>query len=325
MTSFKLSDWPYVDPTSEYDSNVNGCLLDGVALYTVPEDEKDPAPGYIPDAKPGFLTTIAVGRIPFDSPQAVETALTNSIKVEAQSVAYKQNVLHAMSMFFLKGRHWSPVNAMPPYGQYVPCSKDLPGMTKECTATTDDGAVLSENQKAHFLNAQNYKSTILYEVMKPEGASPVVSPDPLTYQNVKTALSTLDFGYVNLAGHGGPTGIGRTYWSDIVANGQVDSPTEPFPYEGVNEILYNTVFDTGGLDYVPPAGAKGAIFQAVACSAGSGLDQDSFGASILKEGHGVGFIGALVDVLGELDGTDRPAAARPEPAVGGRPLADAFH
>ena len=49
----KLSDWPYVDPTSEYDSNVNGCLLDGVALYTVPEDEKDPAPGYIPDAKPG--------------------------------------------------------------------------------------------------------------------------------------------------------------------------------------------------------------------------------------------------------------------------------
>ncbi len=30
----KLSDWPYADPTSEYDSNVNGCLLDGVALYT---------------------------------------------------------------------------------------------------------------------------------------------------------------------------------------------------------------------------------------------------------------------------------------------------
>ena len=223
----------------------------------------------------------------------METALTNSIKVEAQSVAYKQNVLHAMSMFFLKGRHWSPVNAMPPYGQYVPCSKDSPGMTKECTASTDDAAVLSENQKAHFLNAQNYKSTILYEVMKPEGASPVVSPDPLTYQNVKAALSTLDFGYVNLAGHGGPTGIGRTYWSDIVGNGQVDSPTEPFPYEGVNEILYNTVFDIGGLDYVPPAGAKGAVFQAVACSAGSGLDQDSFGASILKEGHGVGFIGAL--------------------------------
>ncbi len=35
-----------------------------------------------------------------------------------------------MSMFSLKGSHWTPENAMPPTGQYLPCTKQSPGHGK---------------------------------------------------------------------------------------------------------------------------------------------------------------------------------------------------
>jgi len=284
----KLSDWPFVDPTSNFDSNGNGCLLDGVSLYRT---DRLPAPGYTPDVKPAFLPTIAVGRIPFDSPAAVETALTNSVRFEAQSRSFKQRTLHAMSMFALKGQHWTPVDS--PYGHFEPCTDASPGASGNCKHYTDDAAYYSEQDKTNFLTPRNYQSTVLYEAAKPEGACPVVSPKPLTQQNVLDELATFNYGVVNIAGHGGSAGIGRRYWENVNGNNQVDSPTEPLPFISLDEIGVATLVNKTGLSTLAPAGAKGAIFQADSCSVGSGLDEGSFGATLLADGHGVAFIGAL--------------------------------
>jgi hypothetical protein len=288
----KLSDWPYVDPTSDFDSNGNGCLLDGVASYLC---NVVPVAGYTPDAKPAFQPTISVGRIPFNTPQAVETALKNSLLFEAQSELFKGNVLHAMSMYTLKGQYWTPLDVPPESGGHaVPCPNDIDNTSsKECEAATGDGANLAEQMKADTLNPREYESVILYEAVKPEGACPVYSPTPLTHYNVTTTLSTTDYGLVNLAGHGGPSGVARTHWVNLNTNSIVDSPTEPLPFTSVNEIKYHPLLNKYGLGTLAPAGAKAAVFQTIACSTGSGVTEDSFGATLLEDGHGVAFLGAL--------------------------------
>lgn len=101
----KYSEWMYVDLVSDFDSNGNGCPLDGMSGHPVDDDF---APGYRPDAMPEYHLTVSVGRIPFNTPTKVKHALRNSMRFEQQSGDFKGSTLHAMSQPNLKGRYWTP-------------------------------------------------------------------------------------------------------------------------------------------------------------------------------------------------------------------------
>jgi hypothetical protein len=282
----KLTDWFYADLVSNFDTNGNGCLLDGISA-----DPTEYASGYAPDARPTFQATVAVGRIPFDTESAVHTALTNSMHFEQQSEAFKRRVLHAMSYFTLKGQYWAPYDD--PNGSYHACpGKGVPGVNKNCSGVTTDAAYVSEEGKSSFLNAGHYLSTIFYESAKPPGASSVVSPQPLTVQNVRDELEAQAYGFVNLAGHGNSSGVWRTvWWSDLNSNGIVDSPSEP-PTSG-DEIGGDTLLTTSWLNTLTPDNGYGAIYDVEACSTGNPLAQGNFGATLLEQGHGIAWVGAL--------------------------------
>ncbi len=280
----KYSDWYYADLVSEFDSNQNGCLLDGVATKV-----SDWAPGYMPDSMPAVQATVAVGRIPFATADAVFEALANSMGFEQQAQAFKQRALHAMSNVFLKGRSWSPKNSN--FGIYVLCPFET--ANKNCQSNTADSAFVSEFAKSAFLNLQGYLSTIFYEQTKPPGANPVQSPQPLTAQNLLSALQAQDYGLVNVAGHGGAEGVARTFWSDQNGNGQVDSPTAPLPNTSLDEIEGEDLLTRANLKSLLAGNGHGAIYVVAACSTGDPFDQDNFGASLLAGRHGVAWVGGL--------------------------------
>ncbi|MDY7080246.1 MAG: C25 family cysteine peptidase [Chloroflexota bacterium] len=298
----KYSDWYYADLTSDFDSNGNGCLLDGSLV----NPSKTPfAPGYgTPDTKPSFQATVAVGRIPFNTASAVRTALKNSMRFEQQSESFKRRALLAMSYYWMKGQYWSPLDDL--NGSYSPCPppKDsgVQGVDKICQDFTEDAAVFAEEMKVDFLNGNGYISTILYESAKAPDASPVVSPQPLTAQNLLDELEATTYGMVNVGGHGGSTGVGRAHWVSANGNGQVDSPTEPLPFYSVNEIAGGTLINNDGLDTLTPDNNHGSIYIAAACSTGYPLNY-SFGAKLLEQGHGVGWVGALntISVIAPVD------------------------
>jgi hypothetical protein len=287
----KYSDWYYADLVSNFDSNGNGCLLDGLGI----DPKQTPyAPGYAPDAWPTFQATVAVGRIPFKTADAVRNALANSMGFEQQSQSFKRRTLHAMSNVFLHGQSWVPKDD--PGGSYQPCPVE--GANKNCKSYTADPAYVSEYARTSFLNAQSYLSTIFYESAKPPDASPVVSPQPLTGQNVLDELEARDYGLVNVAGHGGASGVGRTYWQNANWSPTVDSPTEPLPFTSVDEITGGALLKTSGLNQLTPDNDHGAIYIAAACGTGDPFTEANFGATLLEGGHGIAWIGGLSMVGG---------------------------
>jgi hypothetical protein len=287
---YELSDWYYADLVSNFDSNGNGCLLDGVRIG---KDKVIPAPGYTPDTWPNFQATVAVGRIPFNTENAVRSVLANSMHFEQQSEWFKNQTLFAASHYWLEGQYWVPQNW--PDGIHKPCpvpeGEVVEFNSHTCAKETEDAANYVEAMKASFLNIKNYYTTIFYESVKAPGSSPVLSPLPLTAQNVLDALGTNYYGVVNLWGHGGHQGVYQTRYTDVNANGLVDSPTEPIPFN-TNEIAGGTILDTNGLATLAPDNSHGSVYIAAACSTGSPL-ADSFGSTLVEQGHGVGWIGAL--------------------------------
>ncbi len=289
---FELSDWYYADLVSDFDSNGNGCLLDGVRIGSA---KISPAPGYTPDTWPNFQATVAVGRIPFNTENAVRSVLANMMHFEQQSEWFKTQSLFASSHYWLKGQYWVPEGG--PGGTHKPCpvpkEETVTGNDHTCAKNTEDSANYTEGLKTHFLNpAYNYYPTIFYESVKAPGSSPVYSPLPLTTQNVLDALETNLYGVVNLWGHGSSQGVYRTQYIDINANSLVDSPTEPLTGINYNEITGGSVLDKNGLASLTPDKSHGAVYIAAACSTGYPL-VNSFGATLLEQGHGVGWVGAL--------------------------------
>jgi hypothetical protein len=291
----KYSEWMYVDLVSDFDSNGNGCPLDGMVGDPV---DHDFAPGYVPDTMPNYQVNVAVGRIPFNTPAKVEHALRNSMRFEQQSAAFKGRTLHAMSQPGLKGQYWIPQHD--PTGHYKPCPGPKGLITTMCSDDTNDAAYVSEYAKTQFLDILGFSSTRLYEEIKPEGAVMVATDPPLTYGHVLQALEEDDYGFVNLAGHGGSGGVGRTFWDDVNGNGVVDAPTEPrfvgdppSHLASIMEIKGAPLIETSGLETLTPANGRGAIYDMGSCSISSARDPNNFGASLLDGGHGVASIGAL--------------------------------
>ncbi len=287
---YELSDWYYSDLTSNFDSNGNGCLLDGVRIV---QDDIAAAPGYTPDTWPNFQATVAVGRIPFNDENTVRRALSNIIKFEQQSESFKNDTLFAASHYWLKGQYWVPTTW--PDGVHLPCpvpkDSNVDFNSKTCAEETEDAANYVENMKASYLDAYLYNTDVFYEPVKAPGSSPVYSPQPLNTQNVLDALEANRYGLVNLWGHGGTGGVYQTRYIDVNGNGLVDSPTEPDPFN-INEIEGGVVLDNDGLATLTPDKSHGAVYISAACSTSSPL-HNSFGATVLGQGHGVGYVGAL--------------------------------
>jgi hypothetical protein len=288
--NFELSDWYYADLVSNFDSNGNGCLLDGVRNDA---DGIVEAPGYTPDVWPNFQATVAVGRIPFNTENAVRSALRNIMRFEQQSEAFKRQTLFAASHYWLKGRYWHLVGDLAVTSPCpVPKGMSIANNSKTCAKNTEDAAIYVENMRALYLDAKSYYPTVFYESVKAPGSSPVQSPLPLTGQNVLDALGSNYYGIVNLWGHGGTGGVYRTQYTDINGNGLVDSPTEPIGGINYDEIAGGTILDNAGLASLDPDKSRGSIYIAAACSTGYPL-VNSFGATVVEQGHGVGWVGAL--------------------------------
>jgi hypothetical protein len=156
------SDWYYADLISDFDTNGNGCLGDGI--WSKPEDLQE---GYSPDVL-ALHATVAVGRLPFAAPEVVRAVLTNSIGFEQQAGDFKRRTMAAMSMMSLKARCWEPPD-------------DPAGSYKDCNDTSTDGAYLAEAMQSDFLAPAGYSMTPFYEnEHPPTGLSPshTISPKP---------------------------------------------------------------------------------------------------------------------------------------------------
>jgi hypothetical protein len=286
------SDWVYADLASDFDSNGNGCLLDGIDLA----GDAIKADGYVPDELPDFHATVAVGRIPFNTESGVRSVLTNILRFEQKTESFKNRTLLAMSHYWINGIFWYPPDSM-----YYSCSlKDdkpnVTGVSNSCAGGTEDAAVYGEQMKSDFLNDQGCLSTILYEAVKIPGgqSSPVVSPKPLTAQNVLDTLEETEFGMVNVGGHGTPGSVLRAHWVDINGDGWVESPTAPISGTSENEILDDTplIRRNGMNNHLTPDNDRGAIYILAACATGDPRS-NSFGANVLEQGHGVGWVGMM--------------------------------
>jgi hypothetical protein len=292
------SDWPYVDLVNDLDSNSNGCLLDGL----VPDPKALVAAYYTPDEVPNLQASVAVGRIPFNTESAVSSVLTNIMRFEQKSEPFKRNVLFGKSHYWIRGYFWYPAHASG--GAYWPCEDkklfdDETLVSYTCAGHTEDAADYSEQLIGDFLNAQGYLSTILYEAVKADGSSPVVSPVPLTEQNLLDTLEGTDFGLVDIGGHGFPDGVTRARWVDLNGNNRPDSPTAPistmYGDYSISEIIHsNWLINRDSMDaQLTPDNDRGAIYVMAACATGDPRNGNNFGANLLEEGHGVGWVGMM--------------------------------
>lgn len=280
--NWKYSDWYYVDLTSNFDSNNNGCLADGIWTKAA-----DLAANYTPDSGVAFAPTVALGRIPFNSPQTVRTVLKNSIEYEQQTNPFKRETVQAMSMVAISGYQYEN-------GKSEPC-KDK--WSSNCVAPNPDAsfdlAYLGEALQTDFLNARSFQTTTFYEQEEAvAGGAPFVPDQPLTEANVVNALKAQNRGFVNLGGHGNSNGVYRTFWdNDDNGNGQVDISA---PDLSGSEIGHANLLTSGGLtnSYV-----DSGVYLMAACSTAAPDNVNNFAAQLLKNQHGVASIGALNIVL----------------------------
>jgi hypothetical protein len=278
------TDWYYADLTSNFDTNGNGCLADGYW-----SDSSKRAAGYTPDSV-GWNPTVAVGRLPFSSPTAIKTALANILGFEEQAGGFKRNTLLAASMMDNKGRCWNPPGD--PNGAYTQmnCDHVWNGST--------DGSYLTEYMLSHFLNPDGYNGKTFYENDHPaSGSSPahVISPQPNHEDNIYNAQNNQNFGMVNLTGHGNGSGVYRIVWTtDPNNNGILEAPNGP--PNNSTEWDWRNLSVNGDLNLVTPKNGNGSIFITASCSTGEYSDPNSFGATILSQGHGVAWVGGLETV-----------------------------
>ncbi len=280
------TDWPYADITSNFDSNGNGCLADGIW--------SDPAKrvgGYTPDSGIAFNASVAVGRLPFSSANAVRTALGNSMGFEKQAGSFKRKMIGAAAMMDLKGRCWMTPTVMASSYTEDGCDRVDHWGT--------DGSYLIEVMQNNFLNADAYSVTPFYETDHPAtGSSPshLISPQPLNEANVVAALNAQRYGTVDLHGHGNGAGVYRTPWSsDANSNGIPENPTSP-PQNAYEVSGWPPNLTNWGMSSVTAQNDKAPIFIVASCSTGEFDDPNNFGAQLLSQGKGVAWVGGVATV-----------------------------
>jgi hypothetical protein len=275
--NYKFSDWLYVDLTSNWDSNGNGCYADGMLT-----DADKLMAGYDHDTGIAFDPTVVLGRIPFSQPETVRKVLATSMGFEQQSEGFKLKALNGMAMVGLKG-----------YFNGAPCTHDQ--WSYHCVKplsnylTNYDYALLSVEMQLDYLIPNQFDSTNFYENEEEmAGGQGHHSPLDLTLDNMRDALDSGQFGLVTMLGHGNGGGVYRTFWEDENGNGLVDVYTEED-----TEVKGTTFFEIGGLlDQINPDGSRGGVYVLMGCSTAEAENPNNISANILANGHGPAAIGA---------------------------------
>ena len=289
------TDWFYVDLTSNWDTNGNGCYGDGI--FGDPSTQA--ANHYTPDASGTlFNNTVSLGRIPIDDPGTAMNALSRSMQFESQNGSFKQKALLASSMMDVKTGSdacWLPPDD--PHGQWYPAGgHTVNNVDYSCdfmSGTGTDGSYLSQAIRSNILAGLGIVPTLLYENALPvTGASPYKSPTPLSEGAVVNAFSTNDYGLVQLMGHGNGYGVFRLVWNgDANGDGSPNNPTQPIGAQSksVYELSMPSLATTAS--GIGAWGGTAPIFVVASCSTGEYNQADSFGASLLANGQGVAWVG----------------------------------
>ncbi|HVP20320.1 MAG TPA: LamG-like jellyroll fold domain-containing protein [Anaerolineaceae bacterium] len=279
------TDWTYADLTSNFDSNGNNCLADGIW-----GDPTKREAGYVPDSGIKFSPNVSVGRLPYTSEGAVKTALADILGFEQQAKGFKNSTILAASMMDFVGKCWTPAGN--PGGSYTTANCDHVG------TSPSDGSYLDEVMKSNFLNLDAYSSTYFYENQHPAtGSSPahIISPLPNDAGNMVAQENKQAAGMINLTGHGNQYGVFRLSWTDDSNHdGILEQPAGPPAYN--NEWTGQDLMTTGELWGLTRQSANGAVFITASCSTGDYTDPNSFGATVLAQGNGVAWVGGLATV-----------------------------
>ncbi|HEX7568468.1 MAG TPA: C25 family cysteine peptidase, partial [Anaerolineaceae bacterium] len=289
------TDWFYVDLTSNWDTNGNGCFGDGI----FGDKAIQKANHYTPDASGSlFNNTISLGRIPIDYPYDAINALLNSMSFEQQNGDFKRNALLASTMMDMKAGPkacWLPPDNLQG-GWYTAGDHEINGINYSCgnmSLTGTDGSYLSEAIRAKILSGLGIIPTLLYENGLPlTGASPYKSFTVLTESALRDSIYFNAYGLVQLMGHGNVYGVYRMFWgSDANIDGAVNNPTQPIgsplksAYETATPSLATLWSGIGARN------GKAPIFVVASCSTGQYDQLDSFGASLLAQGQAVAWVG----------------------------------
>ncbi len=269
QTGFKYSDWYFVDLSSNFDSNKNGCLMDGSWA-------KSPSPGYTPDSPFGFSRNVAVGRIPFDTSSIVRSVLQNSMDFERQAQVYKTRAMLSLSMLAMKGYDaygnpcydWTANHCAPPN-----------------TSANFDMSVLGEMIRKDTFVPLNYQVQTYYENdPAASGGMPVASSQTIDPTVIQNDLNTNLYGFINMDGHGNYQGVYRVNWSsDLNGNGKPNYPAEM----GTGDM-----FTTSELSAVGAKNSQGGIYYFSACLNADPTQQGNIAATILSDKVGVASIAA---------------------------------
>ena len=289
------TDWFYVDLTSNWDTNGNGCYGDGI----FGDKGVQAANHYTPDASGTlFSNTVSLGRIPLDDPNRAITALFYSMEFEKQNGSFKRTALLASSMMDLKSGSnacWLPPDD-PQGAWYGPGGHTVNNVKYVCdflSGTGTDGSYLSKAIQRNILDGLQITPTFLFENALPAtGASPYKSPTALSESAIHNTLNNNNYGLVQLMGHGNGDGVFRVIWSgDANGDGVVNNPTQPIgpqaksAYELATDNLITRFTGIGA------RGGSAPIFIVASCSTGQFDQADSFGASLLANGQGVAWVG----------------------------------
>ena len=268
---FRYSDWYFVDLVSNFDSNKNGCLMDGSWTSA-------PSAGYIRDTAPWFRRDVAVGRVPFDDAPTVRKVLNNSMDFERQAQSYKTKALLAMSQLAMKGYDANGV----PCGAWTINHCATPN-----TTTNFDMSVLGDKiKKDIFDQLNNYSVKAYYENDSAiSGGVPIqgsLTIDPfLIMDDIHSNL----YGYVNFDGHGNSAGVYRVHWtSDLNGNGKPNYPAEMGTGDIFTTLLASNIY---------PKNGQGGIYYLSACNNAAPSNQSNLAHTLLNDGVGVASIAAF--------------------------------
>jgi hypothetical protein len=289
------TEWFYVDLTSNWDTNGNGCYGDGI----FGDKGTQASNNYTPDASGTlFQNTVSLGRIPLDDPTQVINALFHSMHFEQQSGDFKRQALLASSMMDLKtgsNACWLPPDD-PNGAWYGTGGHTVNGTLYVCDFMSDtgtDGSYLSHAIQAQILSPLGINSTLLFENALPvTGASPYQSPTPLSESAVQTDTQNNNYGLVQLMGHGNGDGVFRLIWNgDANNDGMVNNPTQPIGLPPTSVYEMSTPVLASRYTGIGPWAGTAPIFIVASCTTGDAYNPDNFGANLLAAGKGVAWVG----------------------------------
>ncbi len=312
-----VTDWYYADLDSDaWDADGDGYY--GEFLYCAPWEFKVPVagadlPGRCPpegsplregaygadsDTRDDWRAEISIGRIMLNDRVEVRRALETIARTEASGDLAKRDALLAGAMWYYYGNGWEdgaykvgegrqlrgawPSDGNPPFG--------------------DDSAIQLETLVRPEIAPYFRDFFTLYEGLSPDDDPDLIPTAqtfnvPLLGSNLETALTSQDYGLVNVIGHGNELGVYHASWvRDYNDNERIENPVNPAQADGCTEACYEITGDRRfiGTSFVPAPASLPSVFFANACSTGDWIaGSNNIANRLLAEGKAAAWMGAL--------------------------------